>query len=135
MLVDLMGCLGFPGEKSVSCQQADVMALLRRSREPAVVEINCGPRCAVEPHTKQIAIIACKAIAAVLVLASHGCISGFWEEKGLWSRTSSKHWEGGACGVCPPSRFGVTGLSGPSAMSTECQGPAGLRNQGPVPPS
>lgn len=117
MLVDLMGCLGFPGEKSVSCQQVDVMALFRRSREPAVVETNCEPRCAVEPQSKQIAVIACKAIAAVLVLASRRCVSGFWEEKGSWSRTSSKHWEGGASAVCPPSRFGVTGLSKPLAVS------------------
>ena len=47
MVVDLVGRLGLPGEKSASCQHADVMVLLRRNRELAVMEMNYKPRCAV----------------------------------------------------------------------------------------
>lgn len=75
-MVDFMGSLGFLGEKPVSCQQADAMALLRRNREPAVVEINCEPRCAVKPRHKQITIITCRKAAAALVLAGQGFLSG-----------------------------------------------------------
>lgn len=43
--LSLTGSWGFPGEKPVSCQRADVTALLRGSWGPAVVQSNWEPRC------------------------------------------------------------------------------------------
>lgn len=55
-LLSLTGSLGFPGEKPVSCQRADVTILLRGSWEPAAVQTPCEPRCAVGARGTQIPI-------------------------------------------------------------------------------
>lgn len=98
------GSLGFPREKPVSCQRADVTALLRGSWGPAVVQINAGPRCprcaeGARPYADSSTV--CRTTAAVLGPAGWVVCLGLWEEASKRGRASSKQGEGGAQGVCP----------------------------------
>lgn len=65
--VSLKGTSGFPGEKSVSCQQAKLMSLpfSEETRNQLMWRLTVSPDVQLEPHSKQILIVPCRTTTAV----------------------------------------------------------------------